>query len=215
MTPEIDLRDTRRDYQGTGIRRADMHSDPVQQFATWLQDVVDANAIDATSMTLATASKAAIPSARIVLLKHFDRHGFCWYTDSRSQKGQQLAENPNAALVFHWRDLNRQVRIVGTVEKLGTEDADNYYYSRPQGSRFSAAASHQTSTIDNREQLEQCVESLHTQYPDGDVPRPNAWIGYRLIPDEFEFWQGKSNRLHDRIIYQPTKQGWMLLRRSP
>lgn len=147
MTVETDLRSIRRDYQSTGIYRDDMQRDPVQQFSLWLQDAVDT--IDASAMTLATASKEAIPSARMVLLKHFDTRGFCWYTDSRSQKGQQLAGNPHAALLFHWHDFNRQVRIVGKVEKLTKEDADHYYYSRPQGSRFSAAASEQTSVIDN------------------------------------------------------------------
>ena len=215
MTIKTDLRDVRRDYESAGIRRADMLSDPFEQFSRWLQDAVDVGAIDATSMVLATAGADALPSARVVLLKHVDEDGFCWYTDSRSQKGQQIAANPNAALLFYWREFNRQVRVVGRVEQLSAESADNYFYSRPEGSRFSAASSHQTTVVENRETLEARVAELHTQYPDGNVPRPEAWIGYRLVPTEFEFWQGKVDRLHDRIIYQPHQGGWTMSRRSP
>ena len=215
MSNDSDLRDVRRDYQSTGIFRHELASDPVEQFSTWLNDARECGAIDATAMTLATADKDAHPSARIVLLKHFDAEGFCWYTDSRSQKGQQLAENPHAALLFHWRDLNRQVRIVGTVTPLAPVAADEYFHSRPLGSRFSAAASLQSAEVENRAALEQQVAELHASYPEGDVPRPPEWIGYRLRPDEYEFWQGKVDRLHDRIIYLPNGKQWSKIRRSP
>ncbi|MEM7293125.1 MAG: pyridoxamine 5'-phosphate oxidase [Pseudomonadota bacterium] len=195
--------------------RRDLDPDPIAQFSVWLDDARESGAIDATSMALATAGANGHPSARIVLLKHFDAEGFCWYTDSRSQKGQQLAENPNAALLFHWRDLNRQVRIVGTVDALPHEAADEYFYSRPVGSRFSAAASEQTTEIQDRATLEQRVAELHATYPTDDVPRPSAWIGYRLRPIEFEFWQGKVNRLHDRIVYLSSDGAWSMIRRSP
>ena len=148
-------------------------------------------------------------------MKHFDDQGFCWYTDSRSQKGQQLAENPRAALLFHWRDLSRQIRVHGKVIQLPAEDAEQYFRSRPEGSRFSAAASHQTAVIESRAKLEDEVERLRDQYPDGGVPRPPAWIGYRLEPCYFEFWQGQDSRLHDRIIYQPAEKGWRMHRISP
>lgn len=197
------------------MRRADMLADPIEQFSQWLQQAIDADAIDATAMTLATAGLDAIPSARIVLLKHFDAGGFCWYTDSRSQKGQQLAANPHAAILFHWRDLNRQVRITGRVEKLPGENADEYFQSRPPSSRLSAAASFQSAPVDGRDSLQNRVDELSRQYPDGNVARPDAWIGYRLIAGEFEFWQGKVNRLHDRILYRPLETGWEMLRLSP
>jgi len=215
MTRETDLRDLRRDYESAGIRKSDLAPDPFIQFGAWLQEVIDVDIDDATAMTLATADGKGVPSARMVLLKHFDASGFCWYTDSRSQKGAQLAQNPNAALVFYWRDFHRQVRIVGEVSLLPQTAADEYFYQRPLGSRFSAAASRQTSHIETRTALQARVKALKTQYADGNVPRPNAWIGYCLQAREFEFWQGRSDRLHDRIIYQRQNGGWRKIRRSP
>jgi pyridoxamine 5'-phosphate oxidase len=166
-------------------------------------------------MTLATADSEGRPSARIVLLKHFDDDGFCWYTDSRSQKGRELAANPLAALLFHWRDLSRQVRLHGTAALLPAAEADDYFLMRPEGSRFSAAASHQSAVIEGRSSLEDEVLRLRAAYPDGDVPRPEGWLGYRLVPEYFEFWQGQDNRLHDRIVYQPDAGGWIMQRISP
>lgn len=215
MTIEMDLSDVRRDYEAHGITRGSMDPDPLVQFGQWLQRARDLELIDATAMTLATADRAARPSARIVLLKHFDAEGFCWYTDSRSQKGQELEQNPNAALLFHWRDLSRQVRVHGVVAPMPVEDADKYFLMRPEGSRFSAAASHQSAEVASRSHLEDEVLRLRAAYPDGDVPRPEAWIGYRLKPDYFEFWQGQDNRLHDRIVYTPVESGWQMKRISP
>ena len=140
---------------------------------------------------------------------------FCWYTDSRSRKGRELEANPHAALLFHWRDLSRQVRVHGVVDKLPAEEADAYFHSRPQGSRFSAAASHQSALVDSRDSLENEVRRLQQAYPDGNVPRPPDWIGYRLAPQYFEFWQGQDNRLHDRIVYRPAEDGWVMQRISP
>jgi len=150
-----------------------------------------------------------------VLLKHYDEQGLTWYTDSRSQKGQELAANPHAALLFHWRDLNRQIRISGKVEQLPAQAADKYFYSRPQGSRYSAAVSHQSSVIDNIGMLDVEIDKLHRLYPDGEVPRPQAWVGYRLAPQCFEFWQGQVSRLHDRIRYLKQGQHWSIDRLSP
>lgn len=215
MTIEMDLSDVRRDYEAHGIARKDMDPDPFTQFGQWLRRARDLELLDATAMTLATADSAGQPSARIVLLKHFDTQGFCWYSDSRSQKGQELAVNPNAALLFHWRDLSRQVRVHGRATQLPAEDAEKYFNLRPEGSRFSAAASMQSTAIDSRAQLEDEVLRLHAAYPDGDVPRPEAWIGYRLTPEYFEFWQGQDNRLHDRIVYSPAGAGWQMKRISP
>ena len=215
MTNAMDLTDVRREYESQGVSRKDLDADPFVQFGKWLQRARDLELLDATSMTLATADSAARPSARIVLLKHFDAAGFCWYTDSRSQKGLELAANPQAALLFHWRDLSRQVRVHGSAARLSAEEADEYYYLRPEGSRFSAAASHQSSVVAGRSSLEQEVARLRAAYPAGDVPRPPAWIGYRLVPDYFEFWQGQDSRLHDRIVYQPNADGWTMQRISP
>lgn len=215
MDIEMDLTDVRREYESHGISRKDMDSDPFVQFGRWLQRARDLELLDATAMTLATADAAGQPSARIVLLKHFDADGFCWYTDSRSQKGRELEVNPQAALLFHWRDLSRQVRVHGRVEQLPAADAEQYFLMRPEGSRFSAAASHQSAVVEGRSSLEDEVLRLRAAYPDGDVPRPPAWLGYRLLPDYFEFWQGQDNRLHDRIVYQPSGDGWAMQRISP
>ncbi|MCP4875201.1 MAG: pyridoxamine 5'-phosphate oxidase [Gammaproteobacteria bacterium] len=215
MTIEIDLTDVRRDYEAHGITRKDMDSDPFVQFAGWLQRARDLELLDATAMTLATADANGRPSARIVLLKHVDSDGFCWYCDSRSQKGRELDTNPQAALLFYWRDLSRQVRVHGTVKPLPADDAEKYFLMRPEGSRFSAAASLQSADIESRSALEDEVLRLRAAFPDGDVPRPEAWLGYRLSPEYFEFWQGQDNRFHDRIVYTPAESGWVMKRISP
>ena len=212
---DLDLKDVRRDYEAQGISRKDMDSDPHAQFGQWLQRARDLELLDATAMTLATCDPSGQPSARIVLLKHADSDGFCWYTDSRSQKGHELAANPRAALLFHWRDLSRQVRVHGSVAPLPAEDAEKYFNLRPEGSRFSAAASMQSAEIDGRSVLEDEILRLRAAHPDGDVPRPEAWLGYRLVADYFEFWQGQDNRLHDRIVYRPVQGGWQMARLSP
>lgn len=215
MSDKKDLGSVRRDYETTSIGKKDLDADPVVEFGKWLQQATDLQLIDATAMTLATATSNGLPSARVVLLKGYDTDGFCWYTDSRSQKGQELEANPQAALLFHWRDLSRQIRVQGSVERLPAEQAETYFHSRPEGSRFSAASSWQTSPVDNRAKLESQVQRLRDLYPDGDVPRPEAWIGYRLKPVYFEFWQGLVNRLHDRIVYQAKGDGWVKSRISP
>jgi pyridoxamine 5'-phosphate oxidase len=210
-----DLGDYRRDYESQSIGERDLDPDPIVQFGRWLQDAIDIGAVDATAMTLATATGDGIPSARIVLLKKFDDAGFCWFSDSRSQKGQELEANDQAALLFHWRDMSRQVRVQGRVERLPAEEAEAYFHSRPNGSRFSAAASHQSSPVENRAVLESEVRRLKELFPEGNVPRPESWIGYRLKPAYFEFWQGLVNRLHDRLIYRPHQDGWSIERISP
>jgi len=215
MTNQKDLSDYRREYESQGMRKADLDADPVSQFGQWLQEANDLKLIDSTAMTLATADAKGMPSARIVLLKNYDEQGFCWYTDARSQKGQELSINPQATLLFHWRDLSRQIRVQGIVEALPACDAEAYFNSRPEGSRFSAASSRQTSVVKNRQALEDEVQRLHEQYPDGNVPRPESWIGYRLKPLYFEFWQGLVNRLHDRVSYHPDGRNWTMDRLSP
>jgi pyridoxamine 5'-phosphate oxidase len=215
MAIELDLTDVRREYEAHGITRKDMDPDPMVQFGRWLQRARDLELLDATAMTLSTSDLAGMPSARIVLLKHADADGFCWYSDSRSQKGRELEANPQAALLFHWRDLSRQVRVHGDVQLLPAEEAEKYFLMRPEGSRYSAAASWQSADVASRSSLEDEVLRLRAQYPEGDVPRPEAWRGYRLTPRYFEFWQGQDNRLHDRIVYTPAASGWMMKRISP
>jgi pyridoxamine 5'-phosphate oxidase len=215
MSIEMDLNDVRRDYEAHNISRKDMDSNPFVEFGRWLQRARDLELLDATAMTLATAGLDGKPSARIVLLKHFDAAGFSWYTDSRSRKGRQIDANPNAALLFHWRDLSRQVSVHGTVEVLPADAAEKYFHLRPEGSRYSAAASCQSTEVESRSHLEDEVLRLRAAYPDGDVPRPDAWLGYRLIPEYFEFWQGQSDRLHDRIVYTRIENAWVMTRISP
>lgn len=215
MTDKMDLTAVRRSYESQRIGKSDLHADPFAQFGLWLNEASEMQLLDATAMTLATSTLDGKPSLRVVLLKHYDRDGFCWYTDARSQKGQELAENPQAALLFHWRDFSRQVRLQGPVERLPVEEADDYFHSRPSGSRFSAAASHQSAEIDSHAELQARVRALQEAYPDGDVPRPQDWIGYRLMPVSFEFWQGNEDRLHDRIVYAPSPDGWRKKRLCP
>ena len=211
------LIEERRDYTADTLRRADLAEDPVAQFTAWLADARANKILDATAMTVATADARGQPHSRVVLLKHFDEAGFVWYTYQESDKARQLAENPRAAILFYWCALERQVRIEGTVERLDPAGADEYFYSRPEGSRFSAAASVQSAPIENREVLERRVAELHERHPEGDVPRPDVWGGYRLRPTRLEFWQGRADRLHDRFVFERAegKDGWGVQRLSP
>ncbi len=215
MNSKMDLTAVRREYESSPVAQGSLDPNPFVEFEAWMQQASDLDLLDANAMVLATASLDGQPSARVVLLKHFDQTGFCWYTDSRSRKGQELAQNPKASLLFHWRDLSRQVRIDGLVEPMSADDAEHYFQSRPEGSRFSAAASHQSAVIPNRAALESEMSRLRQAYPDGDVPRPKAWLGYRLSPTYFEFWQGQRSRSHDRIAYSQNDQDWQKKRLSP
>jgi pyridoxamine 5'-phosphate oxidase len=210
-----DYKALRREYQARTLDAADLAADPVAQFGRWLGEIEVLMPVDATSMTLATADATGMPSARIVLLKHFDADGFCWYTDYRSHKGQDLAQNPQAELMFYWPQLERQVRICGTVERLPDASAQVYFAERPLGSRLSAAASHQSAVVDSRATLEQRVEVLRQRHADGQVPKPEQWGGYRLRPLAFEFWQGRENRLHDRMRYRLQDTTWVIERLQP
>lgn len=216
-TTSADLIEPRRDYTADTLRRSDLADTPFKQFTHWLQDARDHKILDATAMMLSTADSTGQPHSRVVLLKHFDENGFIWYTYQESDKARQLAENSKASLLFYWCALERQVRIEGTVEKLNPSLADDYFYSRPEGSRFSAAASVQSQPVDNRDILEQRVAKLHDEYPDGNVPRPAAWGGYRIVPHRLEFWQGRADRLHDRFIFERefTDASWSIFRIQP
>ena len=216
MTDEYDQRGRRREYGSRALRRSDLAADPLEQFAVWLQAAADSGAKDATAMALATVGPDGSPSVRIVLLKHFDSRGLCWYSDDRSRKGAELAGNPRASVVFYWRDFDRQVRVSGSVEKLSAASSQEYFESRPEESRFAAAASVQSARISDRMSLERAVAELRARHPEGKPPRPAQWGGYRLCPDEYEFWQGRSGRLHDRFLYVPAGGGqWDVRRLQP
>ena len=211
-----DQRTQRREYGTAALNRADLAADPLKQFAAWLDEAVADGAVDATAMALATAGVGGMPSVRIVLLKHFDADGLCWYTDYRSLKGAELAENPFASALFHWRERDRQVRISGSVERLSAAESAAYFDSRPADSRYASAASVQSAPVANRETLEQVVQALRQAHAPDAVPRPHDWGGYRLCPVEYEFWQGRLGRLHDRFRYRINDSGgWDIVRLQP
>ncbi len=210
------LADIRREYNCSSLNRNQLDTDPFRQMHLWLDQAKQAELKDATAMTLATSDQNNLPDARIVLLKQLDERGFCWYTNYSSHKGQQLADNPQACLLFHWRELDRQVRVQGRVEQINGTEADEYFASRPLQSRLSAAASSQSQAIASRAELEARVAQLQQQYDD-HVPRPADWGGYRLLPARFEFWQGRENRLHDRFNYEKndSDNDWLITRLQP
>jgi len=210
-----DQRDTRSDYAAAPLRRGALADDPLQQFQTWFGEALEAAVPDPTAMALATAGADGQPAVRIVLLKHFDADGFCWYTDYRSTKGRDLAANPRASCLFYWGPVHRQVRISGAVERLDAASADAYFASRPEDSRFSAAASCQSAPVGSREALEARVAELRRRHPDGAVPRPAEWGGFRLRPAAYEFWQGREGRLHDRFRFTRDDSGWQVERLQP
>jgi len=210
-----DYTQLRREYLASPLNRDQLNADPVEQFRQWMEVATEVAPDDATSMTLATADSSGMPSARIVLLKHFDQDGFAWYTDFSSAKGSDLEQNPQASLMFYWYGLERQVRIQGQVEKLPAAQGKKYFNERPVGSRLSAAASHQSAVIESREALEAAVEDLRQQCSDGEVPHPERWGGYILRPTSFEFWQGRESRLHDRFRYHWVDGSWQIDRLQP
>jgi len=215
-TGEFDHRANRRDYAYGELHRADLNPAPEAQLQTWLKEAEAAGNFDSNAMCLSTATAAGRPSARYVLLKHLDARGLCFYTDSRSRKGQELAENPFAALTFYWPETDRQVRVIGRIEPLPDADNEAYFNQRPIKSRMAAASSHQSQPIESRAALEARFAATQARYPAGDVPRNPAWGGYRLLPDEWEFWQGRRSRLHDRFIYSPAPNGgWQIERLMP
>jgi pyridoxamine 5'-phosphate oxidase len=198
------------------LNEEDVPGDPLLLFAAWLQAAVDARLPEPGAMTLATATAGGAPSARMVLLRGFDERGLVFYTNYRSRKAAELDANPNAALVFFWASLHRQIRVEGTVEKVSAAEADSYFHSRPRTSRLGALASPQSSVIVGRHVLDDRLAELERLYADGEVPRPAHWGGYRVVPATFEFWQGRDSRLHDRLRYRPRADGaWLIERLAP
>lgn len=213
--PDVSLADIRTDYRQASLDERDVDADPIAQFTHWFGEAVRARVHEPNAMCLATATPDAYPSARMVLLKGVDARGFVFYTDYRSRKGRELADNPHAALCFFWGELERQVRIVGAVQQVSRAESDEYFQSRPLPSRIGAWTSSQSSVLDSRAELEAELEANEQRFAGGVVPLPEHWGGYRIVPDEIEFWQGRPSRLHDRIRFRRRDGTWKAERLSP
>jgi pyridoxamine 5'-phosphate oxidase len=210
----MNIADLRIDYQRASLSESDVAASPLEQFASWFDQAIKAEVPEANAMTLATVTADGQPSARIVLLKGVDESGFTFFTNYQSRKGRELAENDRAALLFFWPALERQIRIEGDVSLVSTDESDTYFASRPLGSRLGAWASPQSTEIASREQLDQRLLEITTQFGESP-PRPANWGGYRLVPRAMEFWQGRSSRLHDRVCYARQTNGWRTFRLAP
>ena len=210
----IDLASVRAEYMRERLDERDAARDPLEQFQSWFDEALRAELPMANAMTLATAASNRRPSARMVLLKGYDERGFVFFTDYESRKGAELASNPQAALLFYWIELEREVRVEGRVEKTSADESDSYFLSRPLGSRLAATASRQSSVVASRDVLESAYTEASQRLGDAPV-RPERWGGFRVIPDTIEFWQGRANRLHDRLLYTRAADGWVISRLSP
>ncbi|MDZ7269947.1 MAG: pyridoxamine 5'-phosphate oxidase [candidate division KSB1 bacterium] len=209
------LNHLRVEYARSRLEESQALADPFQQFHRWFAEALTADPQHANAMTLATSTTQGRPSARIVLLKDCDARGFVFYTNFHSRKARELEQNPRASLVFWWRELERQVRVEGQVEKVTASEADEYFQTRPRDSQLGAWASTQSEIIANRQVLEQRFQELAHEYEGRQVPRPPHWGGFRLVPEVFEFWQGRPSRLHDRLRYRRSSGGWLLERLAP
>lgn len=210
------IENLRTDYQKHSLSELDIKKDPFEQFELWFDEALKAEVMEANAMTLATASKEGIPSARIVLLKGFDANGFSFYSNYLSKKGKDLAKNPYASIVFFWPELQRQIRIDGKVAKLSKEESEKYFNSRPFESRIGAISSPQSQVIPNRESLDVVYKNMEEKYKGKHVPKPAHWGGYLLSPISIEFWQGRPSRLHDRMKYILMEKGkWKIERLAP
>ncbi|MCK5461711.1 MAG: pyridoxamine 5'-phosphate oxidase [Bacteroidales bacterium] len=190
-------------------------TDPIVLFRDWYQEAIDAGITDPSIMTLATVDGEGNPAARIVLLKSFDENGFVFYTNYQSRKGTDLEKNPRAALVLHWRETGHQVRIEGITKKVQASASDRYFESRPRGSQLGAWASEQSREIPSKAHLDESLKRWESEFRDQPVPRPPYWGGYRVIPDKMEFWSDRENRMHERMLFEKTEQGWVFKKLAP
>lgn len=209
------IADIRTEYRRQSLSEQDVAADPITQFTRWFDEAVAAAVAEPNAMCLATATPDAYPSARMVLVKGVDARGFVFYTDFRSRKGRELADNPHASLCFFWAELERQVRINGAVQRVSRAESDAYFQSRPLPSRIGAWTSHQSMILADRSVLEQQLVANETRFADGQVPLPEHWGGFRVVPEELEFWQGRESRLHDRIQFRREAGAWVKRRLSP
>ena len=214
MQENSELKNLRLNYERDQLLETNIGSNPFIQFKFWFDLVLKANITEPNAMTIATATKNGVPSARMVLLKAFDETGFTFFTNYESRKGKELLENPLASLLFWWREFERQVRIEGKIEKISRNESEEYFNLRPIKSRYGALASNQSEFVESREVLEKRFAELEKQFGD-NPPTPENWGGYKLIPNKFEFWQGRRDRLHDRICYEIDKYDWKIYRLQP
>lgn len=215
-TDKATLENLRKDYRAEKLSETDVKKNPIEQFDHWFDEALKSGIYEPNAMTLATASTDGKPAARIVLLKGFNQDGFVFYTNYLSRKGKELAKNPVVALVFFWPELERQVRIEGTIEKVSKETSEKYFQSRPKESQIGALASPQSQVITDRSLLEKNWKELEKTYADQEIPKPSFWGGYLVKPQVIEFWQGRSSRLHDRIVYRKAdKNNWKIVRLAP
>lgn len=205
----------RKEYTRAGLQESDIHQDPVEQFRRWFEEAQAADLHEPNAVTVATAASDGRPSARTVLLKGFDERGFVFYTNYEGRKSREMEANPRAALLFYWGELERQVRVEGRVERIAAEESDAYFASRPRGSQLGAWASEQSRPVVYRAALEEKLREVEERFGDGEVPRPPFWGGYRVEPEIIEFWQGRENRLHDRLVYRRENGGWRIERLQP
>lgn len=211
----MDIGDMRREFESEGLNHSALDQSPVRQFERWFEDTRAAGILEPNAMSLATTGRDKMPDLRTVLLKYFDHNGFVFYTNYESRKAQDIDENPQAALLFPWIALNRQVRIRGSVEKVSKAESLRYFASRPRGSQIGAWVSEQSKAITSRGLLEQKVAELKKKFSDGDIPLPSFWGGYRVVPERIEFWQGRPSRLHDRFEYVRQNDDWLIQRLQP
>ena len=205
----------REEYKKGELSEPEMKANPMIQFQQWLETAIDSEIPEPNAMTLATSSPKGVPSARVVLLKEINPDGFVFFTNYLSRKGRELLENPFAALVFDWHVMERQVRVEGRVQKLSIEDSDAYFNERPREARIGAWTSPQSKILKNREELDELQASFEEKFDGHEIPRPSQWGGFIVLPTTVEFWQGRPNRLHDRLVYHKTEEGWTLHRLAP
>lgn len=215
MNHKEQLKALRKEYKIGALDENSVKPDPIEEFEAWMNKALEAGCTEPNAMLLATAGKSGVPSARVVLLKEYNEKGFVFYTNYDSRKGNEISENPVASALFFWKELERQVRITGTVEKVTTKESDEYYHSRPIGARIGAWASEQSRVIPNRKYIDDRFKEFENQFKDKAVPRPAHWGGYRINPERIEFWQGRDNRLNDRIEYTKVQDNWQIVRLSP